>query len=270
MPLNSPKCPPYWNSTSGFHFHTSPQSTCHSAPVSEIFIQIGPPSAEKKITSCRFSRWRISTIFDFRDPIVGSFKIPCTTSYRSSIDTVALNCSVFLENSVFAFWRQDPRWRFSAILDSNIGLFEKPMYDFLYVVNRHHSSKVLSFFLRKSRFFAFWRHDPRWRISAMLDFRGPIIGSVKSPCATFYRSSIDTVALNCLVFEKIAFFAFWRQTDKQTDKQTNRWTAPMHKAALAIASSDLTSCLICGYLHGYFMPLTDRKTSTSYVYLTYN
>ena len=25
----------------------SPQSTCHSAPVCEVFIQIGPPSAEK-------------------------------------------------------------------------------------------------------------------------------------------------------------------------------------------------------------------------------
>jgi len=25
----------------------SPQSTCHSAPVCEIFIQIGPPSAEE-------------------------------------------------------------------------------------------------------------------------------------------------------------------------------------------------------------------------------
>jgi len=46
MPLNSPKSPPYWNSTSGFHFHTSPQLTCHSVPVCEIFIQIGPPSAE--------------------------------------------------------------------------------------------------------------------------------------------------------------------------------------------------------------------------------
>ena len=53
----------------------------------------------------------------------------------------------------------------------------------------------------------------------MLDFRDPIIGSLKSPCTTSYRSSIDTVALNCLVFEKIAFFAFWRQTDGQTDRQ---------------------------------------------------
>jgi len=43
------------------------------------------------------------------------------------------------------------------------------------------------------------------------------MGSLKSQCTTSYRSSIDTIALNCLVFEKIAFFAFWRQTDKQMD-----------------------------------------------------
>ena len=48
MPLNSPKRPPCWNSSCGFHFHTSPQSTCHSVPASlRNFIQIGPPSAEK-------------------------------------------------------------------------------------------------------------------------------------------------------------------------------------------------------------------------------
>ena len=63
----------------------------------------------------------------------------------------------------------------------------------------------------------------RWRISAILDFTGPIMGSLKSPCTTSYRSSIQTIALNCLVFEKIAFLQFG-QTDRQTDKQTNRWT----------------------------------------------
>jgi len=31
---------------------------------------------------------------------------------------------------------------------------------------------------------------------------------LKSPCATSYRSSIDTVALNCFVSEKIAFLHF--------------------------------------------------------------
>ena len=54
--------------------------------------------------------------------------------------------------------------------------------------------------------------------SAILDFRGPVMGSLKSPCTTSYRSSIETIALNCLVFEKIAFFAFWRQTDRQTNR----------------------------------------------------
>ena len=75
----------------------SPQSTCHSAPVSNIFIQIGPPR-QKKMTPCRFSRWRISAILDLKGPIMGSLKSPCTTSYRSSI---ALNCLVFEKVAFF-------------------------------------------------------------------------------------------------------------------------------------------------------------------------
>jgi len=55
------------------------------------------------------------------------------------------------------------------ILGSNNGFFEKPTYDFIWVVNRHHSSKLLS--ICKNRIFAFWRQDPRWRISAILDCR---------------------------------------------------------------------------------------------------
>ena len=64
-----------------------------------------------------------------------------------------------------------------------------------------------------------------------LGFYGPIMGSLKSPCATSYRSSIETM----LVFEKIAFFAIWRQTDRQT----NRWTGLLHESALAVASGGL-------------------------------
>jgi len=47
MPLNSPKRPPYLNSTSGFHFdHITAvdMSLCTSL---RNLIQIGPPSAEK-------------------------------------------------------------------------------------------------------------------------------------------------------------------------------------------------------------------------------
>jgi len=76
MPLNSPKRPPYWNSTSGFHFHTSPQSTvCRPIPVCKISSKSDHPQ-QKKTTSCRFSRWRISAILDCRDPIIGSLKSP--------------------------------------------------------------------------------------------------------------------------------------------------------------------------------------------------
>jgi len=79
----------HWNFTSGFdfdHITAVDMSFCTSL---RNFIQIGPPSTEK-ITSCRFSRWRISAILDFRDQIMGSLKSPCTTSYRSLINTIAL------------------------------------------------------------------------------------------------------------------------------------------------------------------------------------
>jgi len=74
----------------------------------------------------------------------------------------------------------------------------------------------------------------RWRISAILDFMGLIMGSLKRPCTTSYRSLIETIALSCLVFEKIAFLYFG-------DRQTNRWTGPLNEAALAVASGGLIS-----------------------------
>ena len=50
-----------------------------------------------------------------------------------------------------------------------------------------------------------------------MDFRRPIMGSLKCRCMTSYRSSIETIALNCLVLEKIAFFCILA-TDRQTLK----------------------------------------------------
>jgi len=94
MPWNSFKRPPYWNSTYGFDFDHITAVDISFCTSLRNFIQIGPPSAEK-MTSCRFSRWRISAILDFTDPIMGSLKSPCTTSYRSSTDTIALNCLLF-------------------------------------------------------------------------------------------------------------------------------------------------------------------------------
>jgi len=74
IPLNSPKCLPYWN-TSGFDFDHI--TTYHSAPVYEILSKSDYPR-QKKRTSCPFSRWRMSAILDSRDLIMGSLKSPIT------------------------------------------------------------------------------------------------------------------------------------------------------------------------------------------------
>ena len=118
MPWNSPKRLPYWNSTSDFDFdHITALNMlfCNSL---QNFIQIGPPR-QKKMTSCRFSRWWISAILDFRGPIMGSLKSPCTTSCRSSIETIALNCLVFEKIAFFELWRQTDRLtkRWTASMD---------------------------------------------------------------------------------------------------------------------------------------------------------
>jgi len=47
MPLNSPRHPPYWNSTSGFDFdHITAVDMSFYTSIRN-FIQIGPPSVEK-------------------------------------------------------------------------------------------------------------------------------------------------------------------------------------------------------------------------------
>ena len=76
-----------------------------------------------------------------------------------------------------------------------------------------------------------WRHVdfPDGGSQRVLDFRGPIMSSSKSPGTTSYRSSI---ALNCLVFEKVAFFCILatdRLTDRQTDKQMDS-TDPLSRS----------------------------------------
>ena len=94
MPLNSPKRPPYLNSKSGFDFDHVTAVDRSFCIRQRNFIQIGPPSAEENDVMSIF-KMGISAILDFRGPIVGSLKSPCTTSCRSLIDTVALNCLVF-------------------------------------------------------------------------------------------------------------------------------------------------------------------------------
>ena len=82
--------------------------TCHSAPVCEILSKSDHPQ-QKKMTSCRFSRWRISVNLDFRGLIMCWLKSPGTTFCRSSIEIIALNCLVFLRKSSFCIMATDRR-----------------------------------------------------------------------------------------------------------------------------------------------------------------
>jgi len=72
--------------------HRSRHVILHQSPE---FLSKSDHPRQKKMTSCRFSRCRISTILDFRDAIMGSLKSQITTSDRSSIDIIALTCLVF-------------------------------------------------------------------------------------------------------------------------------------------------------------------------------
>ena len=108
------------------------------------------------------------------------------------------------------------RRRISAILD-----FRDPI---MYALKTQlQLTKLLSF--QKIAFFHFGVkiQDGGW------DFRGPVMGSLRSPCTTSYRSSIETIPLNCLLFEKIAFLHFGdRQTNGQTDGH-NRCVKPQSR-----------------------------------------
>ena len=96
MPLNSPERSPYWNSTSGFDFDHITAVDMSFCTRLQNFIQIGPPSAwRKKMTSVDFQDGGSQPSWIFRGPITRSLKSPCTTSYKSSIETIALKCLVF-------------------------------------------------------------------------------------------------------------------------------------------------------------------------------
>ena len=84
------KRPPHSNSTSGFDFDH--RRSRHVILHQSVKFHPNRTAHGTKITSYRFSRWQIFAILDFMGPIMGFLKIPCRTSYRSSVYTTALNC----------------------------------------------------------------------------------------------------------------------------------------------------------------------------------
>jgi len=117
--------PCHWTRPNVRHIGILHLVSISTTPLSEILYKSDHPR-RKKMTSCRFSRWRISAILDFRGPIMGSLKSPYATSYWSSIETIALNCLVFfLENRVFCILatdkQTDRQHRFTKPLFSRYG-----------------------------------------------------------------------------------------------------------------------------------------------------
>jgi len=157
----------------------SPQSTCHSSPVCEILSKSDHPR-QKKMTSCRFSRWRISAILDFRGPIMGSLKNPRTRSYRSSIKTMAVNCLVFEKIAFFLYFgdRQTDeqmdrfvawsRSRCRGLTSVSETIQKPPLVEAQNAVG-------------KQKKYGEERYSI-WRPFAILNFRELIMGSFKSPC----------------------------------------------------------------------------------------
>jgi len=81
--------------------NTSPQTTCHSAPVSEILSKSDHPRQTKNDVMSIFKMADLSRL-GFYGSNNGFFAKPnYITFYRSSIDTIALNCLFFWENRVF-------------------------------------------------------------------------------------------------------------------------------------------------------------------------
>ena len=124
-----------------------------------------------------------------------------------------LQCGMWLWNhdSEFTKWQHPAMWQLALGWHAIEFAHTSVMLEF-YICFRfrpYHRSRHV--FLHQSAKFY-----PN-RTSAILDFRGPIMGSLKCPCTTSYRSSIEIIALNCLVFEKIAFLHFG---DRRTE---NRW-----------------------------------------------
>ena len=105
MLLNSPKHVPYWNSTSGFNFDHITAVDISFCTSLRNFIQIGSPSAEKNDVMSIFKMADVSQ-FGFYGSNNGFFQKPCVTSYRSSIDIIAVKCLIF-EKIVFILYFGD-------------------------------------------------------------------------------------------------------------------------------------------------------------------
>ena len=98
---------------------------------------------------------------------------------------------------------------------------------FRHLLTRNILCKSMHAFFNNLRRIKFHRNPScrfsRWRISAILNFRGPVMDSSRSQAHVrlpIGRSSTETIPLNCLLFSENRFFCILA-TDRQTNGQTD-------------------------------------------------
>ena len=153
-------------------------------------------------------------------------KRPLSPCYSASLCKISLKLDDQLQvmaKKRFLKWQPSAFWNFKNFRIWSCNCHRVPN---LHLCTKFHQNRLLfRWDIAISRF-------TRWRLCGILNFSCATMSSLKSQCWTFYRLSIEIVALNCLLFEKFAFFVGDRQTDEQMERK-------MRKGALALASGAL-------------------------------
>jgi len=171
------------------------------------------------MASKQFAIWRPSAMLNFWNLEFMSRDLYC--------HAILLPCAKFHWNRSIGRWvaakKRFLKWQ---QLLNFLNFFNTVMFifDHVTVIDYYRMCCCIQNFI-EIRIFSRWNMPvsrfSRWRISAILNFKGPIMCSLKNPCRTSYRSSIETVDLSCLVIEKIPFYVRIMATDKQTEKRAN-------------------------------------------------
>ena len=121
-----------------------------------------------------------------------------------------IGCRVMVKK-LFLKWRQSAIFVYKNFRSWSSGCHRVPN---LLLCNKCHQNRMIF-----RRYMAISRFS-RWRISAILNFMGPTMGSLKSQCTTLSVVNRD---------HSSKLLSFWENrhcTDfgnRQTDRQTNRW-----------------------------------------------
>ena len=204
-----------------FHYRNSVKN-CFLA---QNFTEIGQSAAELWCKEKRFLKWRPFAILNFENAHIWSsgwcHRVPNVQSYTQCHPnrmifhwvTAILRFAIGRQSTILNFKHSHSRDHVT------VTEFNHRVQSPHLCTKFHRNRMIFRSGMSISRF-------SRWQLSAILNFRGPIMGSLKSPCKTYMGDHICEL------------IGFWDNRvicthfgDRQTDRRTNRfnrWTASMH------------------------------------------